>query len=286
MDLVDLKTFIKVAETGSFSAAAEQMHVTQPAVSKRLANLEQTFSTPLIERLPRNARLTEAGKLLKVRAEHIIREVENTQTLIQNLHENVGGTLSIATSHHIGLHRLPEQIRRFVRDYPDVDFDLRFLASEEAEQAVLNGDVEAALMTLPDTQNPLLHYHPLWQDDLKFVVSNEHPLSSRPHPKLEDLTCYRAILPATHTITFQKISTIFQQHQLQLRSSIPTNYLETIKMMVSVGLGWSVLPESMLDNSLCLLEINQPLKRELGVIHDNRRTLSKAARAFLNQVNR
>ncbi len=284
MDLVDLKTFIKIAETGSFSAAAEQLHVTQPAVSKRLANLEQTFATPLIERLPRNARLTEAGKLLKARAEHIIREVENTQALIQNLHENVGGTLSIATSHHIGLHRLPEQIRRFVKDYPEVDFDLRFLASEDAEQAVLNGEVELALMTLPESQNPLMQYHTLWHDDLIFVASKEHPLSTLIAPSLEDLTHYRAILPAANTITFQKISTIFHHHQLQLRPSIPTNYLETIKMMVSVGLGWSVLPESMLDSSLHRLEIGQPLRRDLGVIHDTRRTLSRAANAFLKQL--
>ncbi len=284
MDLIDLKTFIKVAETGSFSIAADELHVTQPAVSKRLANLERTFSTALIERLPRKARLTEAGKLLKIRAEHIIREVENTQAIIHNLRQSVSGTLCIATSHHIGLHRLPEQIRTFVKGYPEVDFDLRFLASEDAEHAVLSAEVELALITLPEVQQPLIEYLQIWNDELLFVVSPDHSLASLESPTLLDLHGYRALLPEAHTITFQKIAALFQTENLQISPSIPTNYLETIKMMVSVGLGWGMLPRSMLDNSMKVLPISEKLNRNLGVIYDKRRTLSRAAEAFLGQL--
>jgi len=284
MDFIDLKTFIKVAETGSFSIAADELHVTQPAVSKRLANLERAFSTALIERLPRKARLTEAGKLLKSRAEHIIREVENTQTIIHNLRQCVSGTLCIATSHHIGLHRLPEQIRSFLKSYPEVDFDLRFLASENAEQAVISGDVELALITLPEAPQALIEYREVWADELLFVASPDHPLSALSTPTLLDLHNYRALLPETHTITFLKIAALFQAENLQIAPSIPTNYLETIKMMVSVGLGWGVLPSSMLDNSIKVLAVTARLNRKLGAIYDRRRTLSKAADTFLQQL--
>lgn len=294
MDLADLKTFLKIAETGSFSAAAEHMHVTQPAISKRLVNLENALGATLIERLPRNARLTQAGELLKTRAEHILREIENTQAEIHNLSKTVTGQLSIATSHHIGLHRLPAQIRKYLKQFPQVDLDLHFLASEEAEKALLAGDVELALLTLPDLEHELLNYKLLWHDPLFFVVGRDHPLAVQPDrenqisdPEIfSQLTQYRAFLPGTETMTFQVISSLFSARKLNLRPTIPTNYLETIKMMVSVGLGWGVLPETMLDNTLVKLPVNANLSRELGVVYDKRRKLSKAAIALLDQLSK
>ena len=292
MDLTDLKTFLKIAETGSFSAAAERLHVTQPAVSKRLANLEQNFGTLLVERLPRNAKLTQAGELLRLRAEHIIREVDNTQAEIQNLNDKVIGTLHIATSHHIGLHRLPEEVRRYLKTYPQVELDMQFLTSEEAEEALLASDVELALMTLPQKQGDVLEYHVIWQDQLHFVTGHDHPLNSKldsselktDRALLKYLTEYRAFLPGAETVTFQLISKLFNQHDLVLKPCMPTNYLETIKMMVSVGLGWGVLPKTMIDHSLVTLHTKMPLFRNLGAVFDKRRQLSSPAAAFLEQL--
>ncbi len=291
MDIADLRTFLKVAETGSFSKAAEQLHVTQPAISKRLASLEQQLNTSLLERLPRNARLTPAGQLFKVRAEHILREIDNTKAEIQNLTQEVTGTLSIATSHHIGLHRLPKQIRKFLRTFPDVELDLHFLASEEAEKALFAADVELALLTLPAVTRDRLEYCCIWQDPLHFVVGPEHPLARKiaagpmlPDGLLRELTKFRAILPGSESMTYQLISALFTESKLALKSNMPTNYLETIKMMVSVGLGWGVLPATMIDKSLVRLPIDAGIRRDLGVVVDKRRQLSKAADAFLAQL--
>jgi DNA-binding transcriptional LysR family regulator len=297
VDLTDLKTFLSVAETGSFSVTAKQLHVTQPAVSKRLANLENHLGIALIERLPRDARLTFAGKLLKTRGELILREIDNTQSAIQNLSKTVIGPLSIATSHHIGLHHLPAEIRKYLKDHPQVELDLHFLASEAIETALLSGEAELALLTLPLAENPLLCYQPLWHDPLYFVVGKDHPLaingssddkvtSDTGNKKLlVQLTKYRAFLPGTESVTFQLISRLFSANKLSLQPTVPTNYLETIKMMVSVGLGWGVLPVTMLDDSLVKLPTAAELSRELGVVYDMRRNLSNPARAMLAQLS-
>ena len=296
MDLTDLKTFLKVAETGSFSVAAQQLHVTQPAVSKRLANLENEFGTTLLERLPRDVRLTFAGKKLKIRGENILRDVEITRSEIKNLSTAITGPLSIATSHHIGLHHLPKEIRKYLKAYPQVELDLHFLASEAIENALLSGEIELALLTLPLTANQLLCYQQLWHDPLCFVVAKEHPLAkfgdhsnnkispSSHSVSLGELTNYRAFLPGIESVTFKLVSNLFADNDIILRPTVPTNYLETIKMMVSVGLGWGVLPKTMVDNTLVRLNVAGELSRNLGVVYDTRRNLSNPGKAMLEQL--
>jgi DNA-binding transcriptional LysR family regulator len=99
---------------------------------------------------------------------------------------------------------------------------------------------------------------------------------------LADLAQCPAILPEVDTITFKMIERIFTQQGLSLNAPMPTNYLETIKMMVSVGMGWSMLPHTMLDSSLHALSWpSAPLTRPLGLIQLKTRTLSNAAKAFI-----
>nr|P96194.1 RecName: Full=Uncharacterized HTH-type transcriptional regulator in ibpB-leuC intergenic region [Azotobacter vinelandii]CAA72148.1 CynR protein [Azotobacter vinelandii] len=107
MDLASLNAFIAVAETGSFSEAGERLHLTQPAVSKRIAALEQQLQVRLFDRLGREVRLTEAGRALLPRAYRILSVLEDTRRALNNLNGDVSGRLTLATSHHIGLHRLP-----------------------------------------------------------------------------------------------------------------------------------------------------------------------------------
>ena len=107
MDLANLNAFIAIAEAGSFSEAAERLHLTQPAVSKRIAGLEQQLDTRLFDRLGREVSLTEAGRALLPRAYQILYVLDDTRRALTNLNGEVSGRLTLATSHHIGLHRLP-----------------------------------------------------------------------------------------------------------------------------------------------------------------------------------
>ena len=286
MDTQALTAFLAVAESGSFSTAAERLFLTQPAVSKRIAQLEQQLGTRLFDRVGRRIRLTEAGEALLPRARQVLLDLEDMGRAISNLTGTVSGPLRIGTSHHIGLHRLPPVLRRFSREYPDVKLDIHFIDSEEAWEAVLHGDLEMGVVTLPPQPDPRLHSQAVWQDPLVFMAAPEHPLARLDRVTLETLTGYSAILPSPVTFTRRIVESLFEEQALTLNISMSTNYLETIHMMVSIGLGWSVLPETMLDDSVVRLNVDTALPvRRLGVVTHPGRSRSNAAGAFLDILN-
>jgi DNA-binding transcriptional LysR family regulator len=285
MDIANLKAFLAVAEHGSFSAASGHLFLTQPAISKRIAALESELDTPLFDRIGRQITLTQAGKALLPRAQQILREIEDSTRVIRNLSGAVSGLLSIGTSHHIGLHRLPPVLRAFTKAYPDVELDIHFMDSEEACHAVEHGDLELGIVTLPLQPAPVLRTKVIWPDPLSVIVGKGHPLARQEQVTLKLLAEHKAVLPARGTFTREIIEQAFVKHHVNVNISLATNYLETIKMLVSVGLGWSVLPESMLSHDIKAIPVQGfKLKRELGVVWHKARTLSNAAQALQTQL--
>lgn len=284
MDVESLRAFLAVAEVASFSLAADRLHLTQPAVSKRIAVLEHQLDARLFDRIGRTVRLTESGQLLLGRANSILQQVEDTERAVRNLAGQVGGQLSLATSHHVGLWRLPAVLRRYIEAHPDVSLDLHFMDSEIAHERIIQGELEMAIITLAPVVHEKLIAEPIWRDELVFVAARDHPLTKRANLSLADLSEFSAILPDMTTFTGRIVKGMFEHHELPLIIGMSTNYLETIKMLIGVGLGWSVLPETMLDNETIRLDIAQPIDRTLGVIHHVNRTLSNAGRAFIEEL--
>ncbi len=281
MDIASIRAFVAVADAGSFSAAAERLFLTQPAVSKRVAALETELEARLFDRIGRTVSLTEAGRALLPRARAILVDIEDSVRAITNLSGEVRGTLRFATSHHIGLHRLPPALKAFTRRHPEVRLDIRFMDSEAACLAVEHGELELAIVTLPPQPSPSLALDPVWEDPLGIVVSEDHPLAGRRRTTLSALLRHPAILPATGTYTRQIAEQAFRQAGAPLDVALSTNYLETIRMLVAVGIGWSLLPLTMLDGQLRHLEVRElRLARTLGVVTHRERTLSNAARAL------
>ena len=287
MDTNQLTAFIAVAETSSFSLAAERLHLTQPAISKRIAVLEQMIGNSLFDRIGKRVILTEAGQILLPRAKKILREIEDTRTAIHNLGTSVSGRLSVASSHHIGLHRLPPVLKEYSSLYPRVSIDISFLDSEQAYQQVAHGEIELAVVTLAPVTLDNIVSQPVWDDQLCIMTSADHALTRLGKVTLNDLLEYPTILPAANTFTRQLVETIFKDHRIRLEVDMSTNYLETIKMMVSVGMAWSILPLTMLDDSLVVLPVeNIRLIRKLGYIYHRDHTLTNAASAFISILDR
>lgn len=283
MDTQHLHAFVAIAEQGSFSAAAERLHLTQPAISKRIALLEEQLKASLFDRIGRQIALTQAGQLLLSKAKLILGEVAATQRAIADLQGDIQGKLSIATSHHVGLHYLPPYLRDFSMRYPQVKLDLHFLDSEQAYHEILQGRFDIATITLALQQDARLQSETLWHDQLHFVVAPTHALATQSHIQLADLSQHQAIMPDTNTYTTQLIKNLFDREQLPLNIGMVSNHLDTIKMLLSIGLGWGVLPQRLIDESLHILNTNQPpTMRPLGYIHHNQRTLNNAARVFLD----
>ena len=281
MDIANLSAFISVADTGSFSEASEHLFVTQPAISKRISALESELDVKLFDRIGRKVTLTEAGTALLDRARSILRQVDDSKRVIQNLSGHIAGKLSIGTSHHIGLHRLPPILRAFTSDYPEVELDLHFMDSEEACHAIEHGELELGIVTLPLIPAKVLNTKEVWPDPLDIVVNQAHPLALLKKITPKQLSDYPAILPTRGTYTRQIFEHTMRKHKLELKVGLSTNYLETIKMMVSVGLGWSVLPRSMLNEEFKTLSIEGiTLERKLGIVWHSGHTLSNAAKAM------
>lgn len=290
MDIQALTAFIAVAELKSFSLAAEQLHLTQPAISKRIKGLEEQLNSPLFDRHNRSLSLTNTGLSLLPKAREIVQLVGDTQLTMRNLNHQVEGRLKLGTSHHIGLHRLPPYLKSFVNQFPYAELNLSFMNSESAYQAIAQRQVELALTTLEaPNKNDLpegIISETLWEDEMVFVCAVDHPLNALNQVTLKNLSEYPAILPEANTFTFKLLAEKFKQQNLPLSTPMPTNYLETIKMLVSVGLGWSLLPKTMLENTddtgLVTLKVDQiVLTRPLGLLYLQGRTLSNAAKAFI-----
>ena len=179
MDTQNLRAFMMVAEHASFSTAAVHLHLTQPAVSKRVASLEQQLGTALFDRIGRRVSLTEAGTALLPHARTIWQNLELAQQSITDLSGTVSGRLKLGTSHHIGLHRLAPVLRRFSNNYPQVKLDIDFMDSEQAYEEIMRASVELAVVTLAPEQDANMLAEPIWPDPLAFMADQNHPLCGR-----------------------------------------------------------------------------------------------------------
>ncbi len=285
MDIAALEVFLAVAETGSFSRAGERVFLTQPAISKRIAALETELGARLFDRIGRRIHLTEAGRALLARAHGLLRELADVKRSIANLAGTVMGELSMATSHHIGLHRLPGPLKRFHETYPGVRLDLRFMDSERACAAVAHGEMELAVVTLPPETNPPLRVEKIWDDPLDIVVSPKHPLAAISAPVARHLLDYPAILPGPGTYTREIILKALGPLRSRIQVDMTTNYLEVLKMLASIGLGWSAIPRTMIDESLRVVQIKKmEIGRSLGIVTHAAHTLSNAGQAMIRII--
>ena len=286
MDISTMKAFVAVAELGSFSRASEQLFMTQPAVSKRIAALEDDLGVTLFDRLGRGIQMTEAGQKFLISCRRILADIQISRDEVLSLGADVGGRLRLATSHHVGIHRLPPVLKAFTQTYPEVELDLLFMDSELACVEVLSGHIELAVVTLPDQLENALLTELIWPDPLSIVCASDHPLASKVAAGIqisaEILTAHNAVLPARGTVTRAILLEALHPFDVTVETSLETNYLETIKMMVSVGLGWSALPSNMIDEGIIAVPVQGlEMQRKLGSVCLRGRTLSRAAMAFM-----
>lgn len=290
MDTQNLKAFVAVAENSSFSIAATKLHITQPAISKRIHLLEDQLGTLLFDRIGRQVSLTEAGNTLLPHAQQILDSIDLARQVVADLSGEVRGQLKLVTSHHIGLHRLPQILREYTKLYPLVELDIRFMDSAEAFFAVQRGDFDLGIVTEVDGADTQVCSKTIWVDHMHFVTARQHPLALLEKVTLEYISQYTALLPEKRFFTTQLVETMFMREKLDLKMNLSTNFLETIKALITAGYAWSVLPDSMLnDDSLAVLKVSGEhgpdtlsLSRNLDCIYHAQRQMSNASTAFFN----
>lgn len=284
MNLAAFEAFVKVMETGSISMAAELLFITQPAVTKRIHSLEGFFGVKLFESAGRGVQATHAANSLLPKVKNWLNELGDIHHTLSHEQGEVRGKLKIGTSHHIGLHHLPNHLKQYVQDFPEVKLDVHFVDSEQAHEQVLAGDLELAFLTLPPQGDDRLNYITIWNDPLVFVAAPFHPLADKNNLSLEDLIEYSSLLPAAQTYTSQITLAEFEKQGLKPKITMSNNPLESIRMLVSIGLGWSVLPKTLVNQDLKQLNINLEMNRQLGMVWHPARTQSRAVLALIEMM--
>lgn len=286
MNTANLATFVTVMQTGSISSAAEKLFVTQPAVSKRIKNLENEFGVTLFDTVGRGIIPTSEAHELLPYAKRWLGDYESCRASLQHSKQTARGRLTIGTSHHIGLHHLAPVLKQYIQVHPAVQLEVHFMDSEEAHKAVLEGEVSLAFLTLPPTYDMRLSYHALWSDPLYFVTGTLSSLAQKSKVSLLQLAHHPAILPAANTFTSQITLAEFNKQNLRPYATMTTNPLESIRMLVSIGLGWSVLPETLINQDLVKIDMadNIELQRHLGVVTNPSLTRSASTQALLDML--
>lgn len=284
MNLAAFEAFVKVMETGSISLAADHLFITQPAVTKRIHSLEDYFGVKLFESAGRGVQATHAAHSLLPKVKSWLNELGDIHHTLSHEQDQVQGKLKIGTSHHLGLHHLPHHLKAYVQQFPNVKLDVHFVDSEQAHEQVLAGDLELAFLTLPPEGDDRLAYVTIWNDPLVFVAAPFHPLATKQNLQLEDLIQYPSLLPAAQTYTSQITLSEFEKQGLKPKITMSNNPLESIRMLASIGLGWSVLPKTLVSDDLKQLDIKLEMNRQLGMVWHPGRTQSKAVKELIEMM--
>jgi len=291
MDFYQLLYFRKVAEARSVSRAAEELLITQPAVSKQMKALEDELGEKLFDRIGKKVFLTKAGEVLYSHCERILRSADDAKKAVKALSLECSGELVIGTSDHISLHRLPHVLKSYVSAYPRVDLKLRCHRSETILEMVGQNLVDLGVITLPKVAGNLISMV-IWEDPMSLVFPKKHPLASLKNIKLKDIVTYGMILPERGTTTRSSIDRAFSRRGLAPNVAMEVAYIETIKGLVKAGLGISILPDKAVEHEVKAGVLAKSgiqdagFSRDLGVIYLKDKFLSRPAKEFLKLLEK
>jgi DNA-binding transcriptional LysR family regulator len=291
MDFFQLLYFRKVAEMKSVSRAAGELLITQPAVSKQIKALEEELGERLFDRLGKKIFLTKPGEILYGHAEKILGLVEEAKAAVKGLSEECSGELVIGTSDHISLHRLPGVLKSYIASFPKVDLKLMCHRSETILDMVGGNLVDLGVVTLPKPAGSLVS-KVTWKDPMSLVFPKGHPLDALKSIRLKDVARHGLILPEPGTTTRKTIDAAFSRRKLVPRVAMEVAYIETIKGLVKIGLGISILPDKAVEDEVrsgllakALIQ-DAVFSRDLGVVYLKDKFLSRPAREFLKFLDK
>jgi DNA-binding transcriptional LysR family regulator len=289
MDLRRLEVFVKVAELGSFSRAAETLFLTQPTVSEHIRALEDELGVQLLDRLGRGAVPTRAGILLLGYAQRMLALSREAAQAIAQFQGRVSGELMIGGSTIPGEYVLPALIGAFRAKYPDVSVSLRIGSSGEVQAWVDEGRVEIGVVGARPAARAL-ESRQLMADELVVVVAAAHPWASRPTVSLDDLKTEPMIVRERGSGSREAFERALEGVGLELaRFRIVGEIASTqaIKQAVRAGVGVSIVSRRAVEDECragllaCLKLRDMSIARAFHLVTHRDRSRSPLAQAFL-----
>ncbi|MEW6447808.1 MAG: selenium metabolism-associated LysR family transcriptional regulator [Bacillota bacterium] len=292
MNLNWFKTFVSIANTGSFSRTARDLNLSQPAVSKHVAGLETLYGIQLIDRSRRSLTLTEAGSALLPLAQKVLAAVEQAANEMQSFGDVVKGTLTIGASTIPGEYVLPQIIRRFRKQYPEVNISLEIADTGKIIRRVMEEDLSLGAVGALKSLNGMKAI-PFAEDELVLILPPDHPLARRKAVEASALMGQEMVWRENDSGTRQTV-----EKELRNAGITPENlYIvaeigstEAVLAAVEAGIGISFVSrwaaEDRVKSGRLVMRRLQglSLNRVLYLIHPLNRTLPRSVKAFLDFV--
>jgi LysR family transcriptional regulator, transcriptional activator of the cysJI operon len=286
MQIESLKVFCDLAESESFTKAAQINGVTQSAVSQQITALERTFKSLLIERSKKKFRLTREGQALYEYSKQIIQTYESLNSKLQELKDIISGTIRVATIYSIGLHDLPPYIKRFMKSYPTVNIHVEYRRANQVYDDVLSNVVDLGLIAYP-VKDSKLEIIPLRKEPLVLICHPQHPFAKQKTVKLKMLAQQKVIGFEPDIPTRKALDKIMKEHGVEVRHVMEFDNVETVKRAVEIDAGISIVPQGTITQeiskqTLVALPIEDgDFFRPLAAIYKKQKVLSPAMKQFL-----
>ena len=257
MTLDQLRIFLAVAEHMHFSRAAEELYITQPAVSAAIQNLEEQYGVKLFHRIARHIEITEAGKLLQGEAQKILDQVNLTERGLRELNNLQQGELKLGSSLTIGNYWLPEKISQFHRQYPGISVDCTLANTEEICAGTATGQFDLGLVEgeVQPALKSVLEEEIIGSDRLQIVVGKSHPWFERTEVTLTELYTTTWVMRESGSGTQQRFEQALQHWGIdpsQLNVILVLSSGEMEKAVVESGVSAAAMSELMVEKELQL----------------------------------
>lgn len=286
LDSRQLRAFVILAKTGSFTQTARELHLTQSAVSHAIKALENDVRCRLLHRVGKTAVLTQAGEQLLSSAEKILEEMATAREQLDQLGKWGRGRLRIGASTTACQYILPAVLRELQQSFPQCVIHIEPGDLPQVLDALRAHRIDLALALEPIREDQF-EFRPLFTDELEFVVSPLHPWATAGKVDRASIGKQNYILYNKNSFTFKIVTDYFRQDDVDLNTFIELGSMQAIKELVKIGLGVSILApwitrEEVAQKSLVTLPLGKrKLKRRWGILHWHARRLSLPEETFV-----
>ncbi|MDD4933951.1 MAG: LysR family transcriptional regulator [Methylacidiphilaceae bacterium] len=290
MQLETLKVFRDLVDSRSFSKAAQSNSISQSAVSQQIRGLEERFRLPLLERGGgRRIGLTPEGALVYQTAKEIVALYQALQDRIAEVRNRVSGTIRVSTIYSVGLYELPPYLKRFLREYPEVNVRVEYRHSRQVYEDVADGSCDVGIVAFSTVRKGMKAIS-FQKDRLVFICHPQHPLAKRKEVGLEEVARQGFVGFTSDMPTRKGIDQLFRDRKLEIRPVMEFDNIETVKRAVEIDIGVSIVPaatvaQELLNGSLAAVEIaGEPCYRPISLLCKAGKVVSPAVKRFLETL--